>query len=141
MFVRRLAFAGYVPGATFPGGLPDAEPAWGESLPPLLWIGQGQGANGGLLTLVGVAFDEVAGAFRVPLGWPFSFGSFSGTFVLDVADGQPRTDGQPGGLGSRVEGRRKEVRLGNPVERQSNGFVTLSMHDCERSPPIRSATG
>lgn len=67
-----LAFAGYVPGATFPGGLPDAEPAWGESLPPLLWIGQGQGANGGLLTLVGVAFDEVAGAFRVPLGWPFS---------------------------------------------------------------------
>jgi len=79
--------------------------------------------------------------FSGAFGLALLFGSFMGAFVLDVANGQPRTDGQPGGLGSRVEGRRKEVRLGNPVERQSNGFVTLSMHDCERSPPIRSATG
>ena len=63
---------------------------WSDSACESFGVGDGEGAEGGFPAVDGGAFDEAAGGFAL-VGWCAGLGcSLSGSFVLDVSDGEPQ---------------------------------------------------
>ena len=52
-------------------------------------VGQGEGSEGGFPALDCGAFDEPAGGFALVSRCPLFLGALAGSFVFDVADGEP----------------------------------------------------